>query len=288
MTLEYKSPLRYPGGKASLSGVIARIVKDQKLEGCRVFEPYAGSAAVSIALVGAGVCTSGSISERDPLLYSFWKCVFTNPAKLLRRINKTEISLQTWHELRPLLDLDEPDESQADLLAFAALFFNRTNFSGVIHSGPIGGQTQSSDYAIDCRFNREELADRVDRLATLGEKIDVQFADALDVIKAQRNKRGAFFYIDPPYFLQGKKLYRYNYRLSGHIALADALRKAKFSWLLSYDNHDVIENLYEDFHNVYQEFRYSSRMPKKENELLITNMKLNHLGAEKLKLLASL
>jgi DNA adenine methylase len=286
MNLDFKSPLRYPGGKASLTPVIARIIKDQKLDGCRVFEPYAGSAAVSIALIGAGICASGSISERDPLLYSFWKCIFTNPNKLLQRVNKTAISLQTWHELRPLLDLDEPDESQADLLAFAALFFNRTNFSGVIHSGPIGGQTQSSDYAIDCRFNREELTERIERLSKLGEKFDVQFSDALDVIKAQRNKREAFFYIDPPYFLQGKKLYRYNYRLSGHIALADCLQKARFPWLLSYDNHDVIENLYEDFHNVYQEFRYSSRMPKKENELLITNMKLNHLGAEKLKLVA--
>lgn len=287
MNLNFKSPLRYPGGKASLAGVVARIVQDQKLDGCRVFEPYAGSAAVSIALVGSGVCASGSISERDPLLYSFWKCVFSNPAKLLRRVKDTAISLQTWHELRPLLDLDEPDESQEDLLAFAALFFNRTNFSGVIHSGPIGGQTQSSDYAIDCRFNREELAERIEHLTKLGVKIDVQFSDALDVIKAQRNNRKAFFYIDPPYFLQGKKLYRYNYRLSGHIALADSLHKAKFLWLLSYDNHDVIENLYEDFHNVYQEFRYSSRMPKKESELLITNMELNHLGSEKLKLMGS-
>ncbi|SCX37306.1 DNA adenine methylase [Nitrosospira sp. Nsp1] len=288
MTTNFKSPLRYPGGKVSLTGVITRIIKDQRLEGGHLFEPYAGSAAISIALIGSGVCSSASISERDPLLYSFWKCVFTNPSKLLHLINNTAISLSTWHSLRPLLNLDEPDESQIDMLAFSALFFNRTNFSGVLHSGPIGGQSQDSNYDIDCRFNRDELTERIELLTTLRDKVDVQFADALDVIKAESNNDRVLFYVDPPYFLQGKKLYRYNYRLKGHIALADSLRKANFPWLLSYDNHDVIENLYEDFHNVYQEFRYSSRLPKKESELLITNLPLQHLGAGKLKLVAAL
>lgn len=288
MKENYKNPLRYPGGKATLVGVIERIIADQNLSGRRIFEPYAGSAAISIALVGSEICPTASISERDPLMYSFWKCVFTNPKKLLRRIRNTEISVRTWHLLSPLRDLDEPDDLQLDLLAFAALFFNRTNFSGVLHSGPIGGQEQSSDYSIDCRFNRVELTERIELLSTLGEKFDVNFADALEVIKAQRNKRGVLFYVDPPYFLQGKKLYRYNYRLNGHIALANSLRKAKFPWILSYDNHDVIENLYEDFHNVYQEFRYSARAQKKENELLITNLELIHPGAERLKLIASL
>jgi len=287
MTVNYKSPLRYPGGKASLAAMIERIIVDQELVGRRIFEPYAGSAAISIALVGSDVCSSASLSERDPLMYSFWKCIFTNPKKLLRRISKTEISLRTWHLLSPLRDLDEPDDSQLDLLAFAALFFNRTNFSGVLHSGPIGGQEQSSEYSIDCRFNRDELTERIEALSTLGDKFDVQFADALDVLKAQRNKREVLFYVDPPYFMQGKKLYRYNYRLNGHIALAETLRKAKFPWILSYDNHDVIENLYEDFHNVYQEFRYSARAQKKESELLITNLELSHPGAERLKLVAS-
>lgn len=288
MTVILKSPLRYPGGKASLAGVIQQIVRAQQLCGCQIFEPYAGSAAISVALVSSDVCASASISERDPLLYSFWKCVFTDPRKLLRRINETEVSLDTWHTLRPLLDLDEPDESQIDLLAFAALFFNRTNFSGVIHSGPIGGRDQSSDYSIDCRFNRAELAERIELLSGLSEKFDVRFADALDVIKAQSRKRGVLFYIDPPYFLQGKKLYRYNYRLNGHIALAESLRRAKFPWILSYDKHDVIENLYENYHNVYQEFRYSSRTPKKESELLITNLQLNYPSAEKLKVAANI
>lgn len=283
MKNNYKNPLRYPGGKTSLVSVIEKIVKDQQLTGNRLYEPYAGSAAISIGLVGSGACSSASISERDPLLYAFWKSVFTNPGKLIKRITKAEITLHTWHDLRPLIDLDEPDESQLDLLAFAALFFNRTNFSGVIHSGPIGGQAQTSDYSIDCRFNRDELAQRIEILSSLGSKFDVRYADALDVIKAHSNEREALFYIDPPYFLQGKKLYRYNYRLNGHVALASALQKANFSWVLSYDNHDVIENLYEGFHNIYQEFTYCSRMPKKESELLITNLGLDNHKAEPIK-----
>lgn len=48
-------------------------------------------------------------------------------------------------------------------MAFACLFLNRTSFNGTLHwrAGPIGGKEQTSKYAIDCRFPRERLVQRL-------------------------------------------------------------------------------------------------------------------------------
>ncbi|MES2681910.1 MAG: DNA adenine methylase [Pseudomonadota bacterium] len=268
-----KNPFRYPGGKSARTDLIKQLVVDLKLDGKNIYEPFAGSAAVSIELVASKICNRAVISEKDPLIYSFWKSVFTNPAKLLKLIEKTPITLKTWHKLRPLLDISASDPDMLTELAFAGLFFNRTNFSGVIHSGPIGGQEQSSDYMIDCRFNRTELIARIEALANHGHRFEVRNTDALTLLKSIKHAKTSLAYVDPPYFVQGRKLYRFHYALADHLKLAAVLKSFTAPWILSYDKHDVIENLYEEFHHAEEEFRYSSRMPKRENELLITNLK---------------
>jgi DNA adenine methylase len=67
--------------------------------------------------------------------------------------------------LLPIREVDDPRKSEFSLLqlGIAGLFFNRTNFSGIIGAGPIGGQKQASAYKIDCHFNRAPLARQVAR-----------------------------------------------------------------------------------------------------------------------------
>lgn len=274
MTEIVKTPFRYPGSKSSFTNTVKSYILHNDLQGCKIVEPYAGSAAVTLALVSEGTCSEGLISERDPLMYSFWKVALENPGALIEKIINADVSLKTWHELRPLLDYDAPDDGDIVKMAFAALFFNRTNFSGVLHTGPIGGQDQSSAYKIDCRFNREDLILRIKAIATLSKKIEVNFGDAIEIIKEYKRRTAPFFYIDPPYFIQGRKLYRHHYKLKDHVALAKSLSAAKFKWMLSYDNHDVIRNLYNDFKQVEKAFQYSTRVSKSEDELLITNIEI--------------
>lgn len=269
-----KTPFRYPGSKSSFTGIVRDYVLFNGMEGCKIVEPYAGSAAVSLALVSEGICSEAVIAERDPLMYSFWKVALSDPGSLIAKIESAEVTLKTWHELRPLLLCESPADGDAVEMAFAALFFNRTNFSGVLHSGPIGGQDQSSSYKIDCRFNRAELVSKVVRLGAVAEKITTRFGDALDLIKENKRRVTPLFYVDPPYFTQGKKLYRHHYRLKDHVALAKSLRAAKFNWILSYDNHDVIRSLYDGCNQVEKAFQYSTRVSKSEDELLITSLNI--------------
>lgn len=269
-----KTPFRYPGSKSSFASTVKSYVLHNDLQGCKIIEPYAGSAAVTLALVSEEICSSAVLGERDPLMFSFWKVALQQPDALINKIREADVSLERWHELRPLLECETPEEDRLVEMAFAALFFNRTNFSGVLHTGPIGGQDQSSAYKIDCRFNREDLIARVREIAKLGDRINVVFGDAVDLIKENKRRVTPFFYIDPPYFVQGRKLYRHHYKLRDHVALSKSLGSVKFNWMLSYDNHDVIRSLYGEFKQVEKKFQYSTRVSKNEDELLITNMEI--------------
>lgn len=268
------SPLRYPGSKSAFYKVFCDIFLNIGLEGRHIIEPYAGSASISLNLLNDHLVRTVTLYERDPLLFSFWSCVFEETEKFVERLEDLDVSLIQWHKFRTLLAIDKPTDRQRMSLALACILFNRANFSGVLHAGPIGGMSQGSEYSIDCRFNREEIVRRIRQVAKLGDNVSIVFGDALQKLKRSSKLKNTnrIFYVDPPYFQQGKKLYRYHYSLQQHLQLADVLKRANFDWILSYDKHHVIEFLYESFTRLDHKFQYSAKTPKKATELLITNI----------------
>lgn len=271
---KFLNPLRYPGSKSAFVDDFSEFIKANNLVGRKIVEPYAGSASISLGLLFKGLVSSATLIERDPLIYAFWHCVFFRTADLISAIDDLDISLETWHSFTQYREIDSIDDRDILKMGLAGLFFNRTNFSGVIHAGPIGGQSQESDYSVNCRFNKADLTKRIKTASTLSDRVQIIFGDAIQELKKANDSDNAdkFFYVDPPYYKQGRKLYRYHYNLPQHKELADALSVANFQWILSYDNHHVIEHFYADFIKITAGFRYSSRKPKQENELLITNI----------------
>jgi DNA adenine methylase len=270
------SPLRYPGSKATFLNVVVDFIDAHNLRGKEIVEPYAGSGIVSLSLVASGIVQRAVLVERDPLIYAFWKAVFEHTDTLLSAIENVNVTIDTWHELRSFLKYDQPDSEFISDMALACIFLNRTNFSGVLHSGPVGGRSQDSIYKIDCRFNKKEIMSRIRRISLLRNSISVVFDDALQFLQTTEteNNTDRFFYVDPPYFKQGRKLYRFHYKIVDHKRLSDVLRNAKLPWILSYDRHEFIELLYDGFPQIHQDFRYMTRTPKNEKELVITNMNL--------------
>ena len=276
------SPLRYPGSKATFLNVVLEFIEVNDLKGKEIVETYAGSGIVSLSLIANNLASHATLVERDPLLYSFWMAVFEHTDSLISSIENVAVNMDTWHKFRMHLKNTMPEDELVVDLALACLFFNRTNFSGVLHSGPIGGKNQSSDYKIDCRFNKKDIISRIRQISLLGDRVSVKFGDALEFLQNAntQNNEKRYFYIDPPYFKQGRKLYRYYYKVIDHKRLHDILSVATFPWLLSYDKHEFIELLYDSFPQVHQSFRYMTRTPKKENELVVTNMGRSILAAQ--------
>ncbi|MFZ5525354.1 MAG: DNA adenine methylase [Pseudomonadota bacterium] len=275
------SPLRYPGSKATLVEWMSRFLQANDLIGSEFVELYAGSAALSLNLLKRGDVSSVMLFERDPLLFAFWYCVFNQTESLIQLIEQYEPGLETREVLGSLLKLDDVS-GDLPLLGYAGLLFNRTSFSGVLHAGPIGGAGQQSKYKVDCRFNRVEITQRIRECSELAPNVSVYFGDAVKALKdANSGVNGSrVFYVDPPYYVQGPRLYRYHYKFADHVALAEALTDATYRWILSYDDHPAIRHLYREFPLVQPSLRYSSKVPKKELELLFTNIEEPNFGSD--------
>jgi len=271
------SPLRYPGGKSLLSSYVSGVLEENLLSGCTFYEPYAGGASVSLDLLRLGFIDKAVLVERDPLVYAFWKCVFTQTEALCSAIDACPVSLETWHLLQPTRAVIDPNKTAYTLLqlGLAGLFFNRTNFSGIIGAGPIGGQSQASAYKINCRFNKKALIRQIRAAGRLSSRISVNFGDAITFLRknsARISSGFSFVYIDPPYYMQGKKLYRHHYLDADHQALAEFITAQAYPWLVSYDDHPRIRELYasKQMQPIYLDYKVKSS--RTAQELVISNL----------------
>jgi DNA adenine methylase len=240
------SPLRYPGSKVRITELIAGLLERNLLVGSHLYEPFAGGSAVSLALLGNGFVPSATWIERDPMIFAFWKMVKERPEALIERMMSGKVTLAAWRRMLPMRAIERPTKANLADLGYAGLFFNRTCFSGIIGAGPIGGLTQNSTYKINCRFNKKELAAMIRECSGIMKKVEIAFGDGVAFLQKECLKMPSHsvVYIDPPYVLNGHKLYRYHFKKSQHEALADAVNDLRVPWLMSYDNHDLIRDLY--------------------------------------------
>jgi DNA adenine methylase len=270
-----RSPLRYPGSKSNLVDYLSVIIKEKVGAPCEIFEPYAGGASVSLGMLGQGLASKATLVERDPLLYAFWKCVKEETVGLCEKIQDTIVDLDTWQDFRKYLSDDALDRWSLLELGFAGLYFNRTNFSGILGAKPIGGMSQTSPYKIDCRFPKERIIEDITRIAEHKEQIEVCFGDAVDFMKDNRELiEEGFVYVDPPYYLTGKKLYRYHYNLAQHSELAQFLDSQSFPWVVSVDSCPEILSLYSNQKVVPIFLSYVIKKSRRAEELLISNLQL--------------
>ena len=275
--LDAISPLRYPGGKACLASYIECFILENRLAGTTLYEPYAGGAAVALTLLERNIIDRCVLVERDPLIYAFWKTARDHPQDLTRKIKTAKLSIHSWSRQRSYLRHDKPDRDKTVAMGFAGLFLNRCNFSGILDAGPIGGKNQESAYAIGCRFDRERLTRQVERIATLRRKITVRFGDGLKYLKQHAQKlreQRALAYIDPPYIQQGSRLYRHAYTEADHRRLATYLDQNPFPWLVSYDNHPLVYDMFSRQTIVPILLNYAVKKSRHADEVLISNLPL--------------
>lgn len=237
------SPLRYPGGKASLTNFFQEVIKSQGWKKVTYVEPYAGGAGAALSLLLQGAVEKIVINDYDPAIYAFWKSVVEHPRAFINRINAVPLTIDEWLKQKEIYKKKNLKKTLE--LGFATFYLNRTNRSGVLDAGPIGGMNQAGKWKLDARFNRETLSERVRLIGANREKITVLKMDGVDVIQKYAQKNNSFFYIDPPYYKKGAMLYLNAFNHANHQELANVLNAcAKANWLLSYDAVDEIKKMY--------------------------------------------
>ncbi|WP_397597165.1 DNA adenine methylase [Silanimonas sp.] len=240
------TPLRYPGGKARFAPLIAEVLDTNGLSGGHYLEPYAGGAGAALVLLIDGAVSHIHINDADPAVSGFWRVAVSNSAGLIRMITDEPVTMDAWHHWRAVM-LGEIEGTDLER-GFATLFMNRTNRSGILKGGVIGGKGQSNEYKLDARFMRDELCSRLERIGSFSDAISVYEEDAYKLLLRchQFLPCKSLVYLDPPYYVKGAGLYRNSYKHQDHEKIARLLASSKFRrpWIVSYDNADEIRTMY--------------------------------------------
>jgi DNA adenine methylase len=267
----HASPLRYPGGKAKLAPFFKTLVRDNLLLDGTYIEPFAGGGAVGLCLLLHGYVDRIFLNDLSTPIYAFWRAMLDHPDRFIERIQKVDLTTKEWLKQRQIF-LD-PVNGTSFEIGFATFYLNRTNHSGVLNAGMIGGHAQKSAYGLDARFNRQELAARVRRIARCRSKITVMNLDASELIanvqQISENNR-PLLYIDPPYYRKGRDLYYDYYNPGDHSKLRDAIVRLdpQVLWVVSYDAEAEILALYRGFQSFRYDLSYSARNGRVGNEVM--------------------
>ena len=267
--MPFYSPLRYPGGKRKLANYILAFAHLNDLRGHVYVEPYAGGAAVAAQLLIEQHVPQVWINDIDPLICTFWQVLKNRPEELCRRILDTPLTIEEWDHQRAVQLSSDPEPLD---LAFSTFFLNRTNRSGILLGGVIGGREQSGKWKMGTRFNRNNLVNRIETIAHEADRLRVTGMDAADVLKEVEDEQlRAFVFLDPPYFHKtDRRLYRDDYASDDHEALAQLLSRTALPWLLSYDDCPEIRSLYSWADVLPYRLSYTAGRKRRGGELLLS------------------
>lgn len=273
MRRTYYSPLRYPGGKKKFYKNMLSILNKNKIKNITYVEPFAGGAGLAFALLFNNNVDKIILNDYDRSIFAFWYSILNRTDDFCNKIINTDISIPEWYVQKEI----QVNKNTADLfeLGFSTFFLNRTNRSGIIKAGPIGGYNQTGNYRIDCRFNKKDLIALIRDIASKKNNIELTNLDALDFINFLKNKQSKdhLIFFDPPYYNKGKELYVNFYDHDDHITLSKSIVENlnDFRWILTYDNCDEIKEIYKSLKNKSYKLTYTAGTARKATELLYYN-----------------
>ncbi len=256
-----KSPLRYPGGKAKIAKKVHNIIENNNLIGGTYIEPFAGGSGVALYLLSNDYMDRIVMNDYDRSIYAFWYCILNHTEEFCLRIFDTDISVESW-DYQKQIQNNKENENIIDL-GFSTFFLNRTNRSGRIESGMIGGRAQNGDYLMDCRFNKDVLISQIQSIGALRSRIELYNEDAIQLFRKnpQLINEHTFIYFDPPYYHQGGNLYTNFYRHNDHQDLHNYIQNLNANWIITYDNETEITEMYNEYRQI--EFNISYTMERK-------------------------
>ncbi len=270
MNKKYASPLRYPGGKTKMYSLVKNIIHSQRLDNMVYVEPFSGGYGIGINLLCNGDMKRFIINDYDYHIFALWKIIFNNTKQLIEFINEVNIDIAEWKRQKEIYD--NYKAYSLFEVGCSALFLNRTNYSGILKSGPIGGLNQTGKYKIDCRFDKEHLIKIITEIARYKKQVKIYNLDVVKLIKKLKPYENELFYnFDPPYVEKGPELYLNSFKEEDHIKLMNEINRINTNWIMTYDEVPLIKNLYGNYYISEQILNYSVNSKRKVKELFISN-----------------
>lgn len=270
------SPFRYPGGKTKLKNYLVKLLSINNIDGTYI-EPYAGGAGAALSLLFNENISEIVINDIDISIYSLWHSILYQHEELCDKILSTPITMDEWQRQK----LIQEKKYSCNLLdlGFSTLFLNRTNRSGIIKAGVIGGYEQSGDYKMDCRFNKDDIINKIVKISNRADQIHLYNLDCVDFLNEIADKfdrNNSLVYLDPPYYNKGRALYTNFYTHDDHINLSNyVVNNLYYPWIMSYDDVQEIRKIYGIQHNLkikdYSLYHSAGKMRKGREIMIYSN-----------------
>lgn len=264
------SPLRYPGGKGKLAPFMEELIRKTGHVGGTYIEPFAGGAGIALELLEKDIVSQIVINDYDKGIYSFWKAILTETERFTEMIKDVPLTIDEWNRQRNIIL--NCGKRYSFELGFATFYMNRTNRSGIIKGGVIGGSEQSGSWKIDARFNKESLVQRIQKVAKKKDSIHVYNKDVVSLVQnyLPKYEGNAFVYFDPPYYEKGKQLYLNFFDNSDHVRIQKVIKDlVNCDWVITYDDVPEIEKIYSEHVLRRFDLNYSVSVKRKASEIII-------------------
>ncbi|MCI2185072.1 DNA adenine methylase [Bifidobacterium tibiigranuli] len=263
------TPFRYPGGKSKIFPLVHDIIADSGLTGCTYAEAFCGGAGLAIKLLLKGDVNEVILNDIDPSVFSMWDMVLHHSEELIDFIKVVPLTISEWDHQH---DIFSTEKVPTQYLGKAAFYLNRTNRSGILAAGPIGGREQDGEYGINARFNRTGLINKILAISKYSSHIRLYNLDARlfieQVLNAAETPQNIFANFDPPYVQKGPKLYENSLVESDHREIATAIAQCKCKWMVTYDSNPLVTELYADFDRYKLDIEYSAYDKRSAVEIL--------------------
>ncbi len=270
MSSQNITPLRYPGGKSKMTPFIKELLSiNHMTDDVTYVEPFAGGAGIALNLLINENVKEIVINDKDISIYAFWWALLNETNKFIEKILRVNVDIEEWYKQKEI----QKNKEQADLfdLGFSTFFLNRTNRSGIISAGPIGGFSQSGKWKIDARFRKLELLSRIQKISEKKKSIKLFNKDASEFLRydvSKLSKKNVLIYLDPPYYNKGKQLYMNFFKHEDHQLLENVIEELQHSWVVSYDDTPEIREIYKIYTPFSYQLNYSLAFASKGNEVM--------------------
>lgn len=223
-------------------------------------EPYAGGAGIAINLLLLQYASTIHLNDIDKSIYAFWHSVLNSTDELCKLIRDTRVNMTQWRKQKAIQA--RRDNHTLLEVGFSTFFLNRTNRSGIITGGVIGGKKQDGPWKLNARYTKTELIRRVETIAFYRTRIRLYNLDAAALVAGvvPSLPQKSLVYLDPPYYFKSDKLYRNTYTHADHLAIANLVKGTiKIPWIVSYDNTPEILEMYKGCAAITYGLNYSAQ-----------------------------
>lgn len=265
---------RYPGGKSKVSTQIIAKIKElsKDIKGGEYREPFFGGGSIGLKIIALNAFDKYWINDKDIGICNLWNALIGYHDLLKDKVMAFKPSTEAFYDFKECLTGDLTKSSlSATEIGFRKLAIHQISYSGLgtKSGGPLGGQDQTSNYKVDCRWSPKYICKKIDKLHALflGKNIKCTSVDFSQMID---DNAKAMIYLDPPYYVKGGQLYQHSFGVEDHNRLASSLKHCNNKWLLSYDACPEIYNLYGDWSEADElAINYSINGSRSKTEYLI-------------------